>query len=462
MHIIEFTAENIKKLKIVRIKPDGSLVQITGPNGSGKSTVLDCIAWALGGAALAQPVPIRKGQSSAYIKLDLGTLVVTRKFAEGKATTLTVESQDGAKFPTPQRLLDGLVGALSFDPLEFTRLKPREQYDALLRLTDLAPQLANLDALSAADFGARTNLNRRAEDAEARARGITVPDGLPELAPDVEAALSALSAAGSDNAELEKRRARREEDERRAAGLEGLAQRTLDGLEANVQAVIDQYDRRVEDARQRVQQAQLELDELLRNERDDVQKRRADLEAAVAGGRDEAVKIRDRLAAAEPLPPPADLAALQGAVLAARRDADGVALRNRRVAVEKQALDLKLEAQALTDRLAARAKQKVDMLAAAALPVAGLGLADGQVLLDGLPLEQASDAQQLRLSCAVAMAANPKLRVLRVKEGSLLDAAGLALLGELAQEHGYQVWVERVADPGAGVGVVLEDGEVAS
>ena len=455
MNIVEFTAENIKRLKVVRIRPDGSLVQISGPNGSGKSTVLDCIAWALGGAALAQPVPIRKGQTQAYIKLDLGTFVVTRRFAEGKATTLTVESPDGAKFPTPQRLLDGLVGALSFDPLEFTRLKPREQFDALLRLTDLAPQLANLDALSAADFEKRTIVNRKIEDREAQARGITVPDGLPEVAPDVDAATRALVTAGEANTQLAQRRERREADLREMEGLEVRADALADGVAAKVSAVAEGFDNEIRDLEASLSRA--------RNAKDRRVKEYAkELNNELEGIQRRARELEQKLAAAAPLPDPADVPALQAAAQAARLAADGVKLRDRRVAVEKQALDLKLEAQALTDRLDARKAQKAEMLAAARLPVPDLGLADGLVTLHGLPLEQASDAEQLRASCAVAMAANPKLRVLRVKEGSLLDAAGLALLGALAEERGYQVWVERVADPGAGVGVVLEDGEVAS
>ena len=58
----------------------------------------------------------------------------------------------------------------------------------------------------------------------------------------------------------------------------------------------------------------------------------------------------------------------------------------------------------------------------------GLALGNGEVLLNGLPLSQASGAEQLRLSMAIAMAGNPKLRVLRIKEGSLLDDDNLALL----------------------------------
>ena len=57
------------------------------------------------------------------------------------------------------------------------------------------------------------------------------------------------------------------------------------------------------------------------------------------------------------------------------------------------------------------------------------------------------------------MALNPTVRVLRVTDGSLLDSENLELLAELAREHDFQVWVERVDESGT-VGVVIEDGQV--
>ena len=69
------------------------------------------------------------------------------------------------------------------------------------------------------------------------------------------------------------------------------------------------------------------------------------------------------------------------------------------------------------------------------------------------------DAQQLRASVAIAMAANPKLRVIRVRDGSLLDERAMRLLAEMADAHDCQVWIERV-DTSGSVGFVLEDGHL--
>lgn len=125
MKIISLQAENVKRLTAVSITPDGNLVQITGRNGQGKTSVLDAIWWALEGAANIQAEPIRKGADEARIRLDLGEYVVTRTFTRkdggGFTTGIAVESADGARFPSPQKMLDKLLGSLSFDPLDVAR-----------------------------------------------------------------------------------------------------------------------------------------------------------------------------------------------------------------------------------------------------------------------------------------------------------------------------------------------------
>src|SRR5262245_25537416 len=142
MKIISLTAENVKKLSVVEIVPKGNLVQITGKNGQGKSSVLDSIWWALAGTTHIQAAPIRKGADEARIKLDLGEIIVKRVFkrhaaAEGEAetytTAITVENAEGARFPSPQRMLDGFIGALTLDPLEFASMEPREQAETMRR-----------------------------------------------------------------------------------------------------------------------------------------------------------------------------------------------------------------------------------------------------------------------------------------------------------------------------------------
>src|SRR5208282_980040 len=101
MKIVKLTAENVKRLSAVEIIPgEKTIVEVAGPNSSGKSSVLDAIFYALAGASGHPSQPIRKGAKSASVVLDLGELIVTRKFTAG-GTTLVVESKDRLKHPTP-------------------------------------------------------------------------------------------------------------------------------------------------------------------------------------------------------------------------------------------------------------------------------------------------------------------------------------------------------------------------
>ncbi len=106
-----------------------------------------------------------------------------------------------------------------------------------------------------------------------------------------------------------------------------------------------------------------------------------------------------------------------------------------------------------------RAAAKAAAIAGAEMPVPGLSFGDGEVLFDGLPLDQASQAEKIRISVAIAMAANPKLRVLCIRDGSLLDRESLRLLSELIESQDYQCWLEVTDDEGK-TGVVIEDGAI--
>lgn len=110
----------------------------------------------------------------------------------------------------------------------------------------------------------------------------------------------------------------------------------------------------------------------------------------------------------------------------------------------------------LSEQIAAIDAEKAEALARAEFPVDGLGFDADGVTFAGIPFSQASAAEQIRVSMAMAMASNPKLRVIRIMDGSLLDEDGMRIIAESAREHGFQVFIERVADTGASF--VIEDG----
>lgn len=417
MRIIRFQAENVKKLSAVDITPDGALVQITGPNGSGKSSVLDAIYMALAGKTAVPSAVVRKGHENARVRLDLGDIIVTRKFESDGKTTLTVESTEGARFPSPQAMLDGLIGPLTFDPLEFIRLDPKAQLEKLRGMVTLEEDLDVLDELNRRDYEQRTEANRDIRTLQSRVGGIEVPEGTPEQPVDVSALLEEMTAASRKNDVT-----RRQFDERRRA-------------QSDIVKMIEEAARKRREAATLLSEAET-------------------LEQSA-----ELAQIAlDGLVA---LPELVDVEELRQQVEQGRRTNNAVERLKQRRLLEGEVADMQRRAEELTIAIDGRTQRKQKVIAAATMPVPGLGFGDGEVTYNGLPLANASDAEKLRVSVAIAMAGNPKLRVLRIKDGSLLDENSLAMIATMADTQDYQVWLERV-DTSRKVGVVMEDGAVAS
>lgn len=418
MKIVQLQAENVKRLKAVEISPEGHIVEITGRNGQGKSSVLDAIWWALAGTTHIQAVPIRKGENEARIRLDLGEIKVVRTFRKREdqtfTTSIAVESTDGARYPSPQRMLDGLLGALSFDPLAFTRMDGKAQMEALKRFVP-GVDFDAIEKANKADFDRRTDVNRQAKALRAQASGIVVPADAPAERIDDAALVAEMEQAGDHNALIERRRAGREAAAAEVKRLDAEAER----LRGEIAVLTD---------------------------------RLRDTEGT-------ADQKRGQLANAETLPKPIDTAALRERIAAASRLNAAFDARNRRAGIERDAESAEEQSAVLTNAIADRKAAMQAAVAQAEMPVAGLSFGADEILLDGVPFDQASSAEQLRTSVAIAMAANPKLRVIRVQDGSLLDEEAMRILAEMAQASDYQVWIERVGVSG-GVAIVIEDGTV--
>ena len=95
------------------------------------------------------------------------------------------------------------------------------------------------------------------------------------------------------------------------------------------------------------------------------------------------------------------------------------------------------------------------------MPVDGMGFGEDCILLGGVPFDQASDAEQLHASIMMAIVMNPRLKIIRVRDGSLLDDDAMELLNKIADEYDYSIWIERVDSSGK-IGFVIEDGKLAN
>lgn len=397
MRIISLEAENYKRLRAVEITPDGDLMVVGGRNAQGKSSVLDAIWAALGGREGNKAAkPIRDGEDAARVRLDLGDMIVTRTW-RGNNSTVKVESADGAVFKSPQALLDGLVGKLSFDPLEFTRLSPKAQREALLGLVDLEVDLDAMDQERADYYAQRTEIGR-----QGKALGDYEVDAeLPEQERSASELISQIRASQEHSRQVIA-----------AARSAEMAASHVEDLRAQL-----------EKAETELANAQAKALELASSEVPDVQSLESELD-----------QIED----------------LNARIRANNSAREQVARKN----------ELRDQYEAITKRIDELDAAKAQALGSASFPVDGLGFDEQGVTFQGVPFSQASSAEQIRVSLAMAIAANPKLRVVRIMDGSLLDDDNLKLIAKLASEHDMQVWIERVGADG--VGVIIEDGKVAS
>lgn len=420
--IIRLESTNYKRLKAVEIAPDpdGNLVIVAGKNGQGKTSILDSITAALGGVnEKTTPKPIRDGEDRAEIVLETEDLIVTRKFT-ASGSTLTVKSPDGAVYPKGQAKLDDLLGKLSLDPLAFTQLSDRDQLATLLDLVELPFDLDKLVAERKDIFDRRTDANRKVKELTARVAGyIAKPADLPEEEVSVSALLTQY---------------------REAEAIERGQESDRDEL-LNAEESVAACSRDIEEVEAEIDRLRAEVVRLKGKRSEFVN------DVATAAG---------VIAAHSALP---DLDAIQTQIDGA--ESINAAVRHHK-AGEAVRADLTIWQQAvseLADSIAEIDAQKADGLAAAQFPIEGLGFDESGVTYQGVPFKQASGAEQLRVSLAMAIALNPKLRVIRIADGSLLDSDNLALVEAVAKENDFQVWIEMVGD-GDGRGIVIEDGEV--
>jgi len=412
--IVELQAQNLQRIKAVRIKPDGTLVQITGRNDQGKSSIFDAIEMALEGGRAISAEPIRRGTDEGSVRLDLGELVVERTFSrreDGSAKSeVKITKADGSRLGRPQEVLDTFFGKLTFDPLAFDRLDNKgklEQLKALVPGVDFEA-IARADK---ADRLSRTDVGREYDRWKAHAASIVVADNVSDKPIDTEALRTTIEAARKYNAEIDTWSSRRQ-------GAEEAIENKLDRAE-----------------KLRAEASELE---------------------------EEAAALQAKLDKAEPLPAKQDVAELERELEAAAMSNAQVEKRVAKTTASTKAKEYGVEYDRLTKQIESRLAAKAQAIARAKLPVAGVGFAeDDTITLDGFPFEQASTANRIKAAVELAMALNPKLRVICIREGSLLDKGMLTLIGKLAAERGYSVWLECVRDDRA-VGFVIDDGELVA
>jgi chromosome segregation ATPase len=412
--ITRLEVENVKRIKLVRLTPEGSVVVIGGANDQGKSSLTDAIRMLLGGEREVPETALRRGARHGHVIGQLGDeLLVERTFREGGKTSLRVTDLDGRPVPGgPQTILARLYNALTFDPLNFAQAEGKEAglKQAKMLQEAIGLDFSEVDQRRAKLVAERSGANRTVRDLEGRHRGAPFHLGVPKQ----ETSAAEILARGAAHSGI---------CAKRETAQNGVAR-----------------------AEERV----------------------SDLESEIARLTDELTAANIALKSARqhlvetPVPPEFDAVAASIEITRLEETNKKVRENAARADIEEQLESARAETARLDGEIDQCDAEKAEAMAAASFPVQGLSFRenDGSLLLNGLPLEQAAESQRIRLSVAIGFALNPRLKVLLVRQGSELDSNAMRLLAEIADEHGGQVWVERVSEDGAGCSVVLEDGEV--
>lgn len=424
-HIIRLTVSNLLRISAATVTPDGEpLVIVAGKNQQGKSSLLQSIAIALSGKDLPAE-PIKRGQASASVILETDDLIVTRTFSQTGGQKLEVRDKDGRKITSPQTKLDSLFSRTTFDPLSFANMEPAGQATTIRKIAglDFTAELAQRAEI----FAKRTEVGRDLKAASARRDGIHRDTSAPQAEISVASLAEQLERARETNRTNAERR---QGIERGAEAVDRFA-----AAVASAEVAVEECERELKAARHRLEESRSEL----------------------ATARDKFLAEEKEVQALEDV----ETTALREQMQTAESTNEKVRANAQWRTEHEHVTRLQGQQATLTGQIEAIDKKIEVATGKAKFPIEGLAFNDAGVTFNGIAFEQASSAEKIRVSIAIACALNPNLRVMLIRDGSLLDEDSVALIAKYAAEQGAQVFMECVGDREDAT-VVIEDGAVAS
>lgn len=411
MKIDSILINGFKRLVQFSVDPVGRSIEISGRNGQGKSSVIDAI-WCALTSKEVPGVPINDKSVSAKIVVGLDDGHTVRMEFKKKGKTLIVEGPNGDPVMKPVAYLENLIGNISFDPFAFVDMQPAKQKSFLhellkLDLSDLDARKSILLADKLAESNTLKSIEKQVED---------LVDARKTERVDVDALLEVQAVRGERAKELAAA-------ERLLVDVANEANRHLDECE------------RLEKER---------TDLLARLEANQVAATTAEDAYAVAAGRK---KKGEAIAAAlraelDDIEDPTEQIRTAGEI---NRAADAW---DRRVALVAEHQEATEAVAKIAEKIAGVEADRAERLYAAKFPVDGLSFSTEGVLFRGLPFDRGNQCVSdiLRVGVAIAVAQDPTLRIVRIKDGSLLDKTSKSELLAMLAENGFQAFLETVAD----------------
>ena len=403
--------ENVKRVKAVALEPSADgLTVIGGKNGQGKTSVLDAIAWALGGDRYRPSNAEREGSTlPPHIKLELSNgLTVERS---GKNSALKVVDTTGKR--SGQQLLNEFVEQLAIDLPRFMQASNREKADTLLQVIGVGDQVHSLEVKEKEVYNRRHMIGQEADRKRKHA------DELPHYPAAPKDLISASQ----------------------------LIRQQQDILARNG-----------ENQRKRMRANQIEHEygrasahvSILRSQLADAEKQLQQLEADLAVAQKDAMDLQDE--STEEIE--RSLQEIEQINIQVRANCD-------REKAEQDAAHYAQQYQDLTKELEEIRHDKYALLNSAELPLPGLSVEDGELTYEGKNWDCMSGADQLICATAIVRAINPKCGFVLLDKLEQLDADQLHMFGVWLKSQQLQVIATRVST-GPECSIIIEDGFVAS
>jgi len=416
--------ENVKRIRAVQIVPtkDG-LTVIGGRNGQGKTTVLDAIAWALGGKKYQPNNPTRDGAAmpaKLHVELSNGIVVERR----GKNGTLHVTDTTGMR--GTQKLLDEFMSQLALDLPKFLAGTDRDRTTALLQTLGIDQELSRIDNAIKSNYDKRLLVGK---DAKAKRAYAT---SLPYHEDALDEPVSVAELVQQRQAIL----ARNGENQRKRDNVSRL-EWELQSAERELTAI---------DLRE--QELRRQLDSLA-----DERKKTAAKKYQIADDLETAHKTTDELV-------DESTAEIEESIANIELVNNYVRDNQRRREAETEAAKLKEEYDAITAVIEQLRDSRVSLLDGAPLPLEGLSVNEEMALTyNGQTWGDMSSSEQLRVATAIVRATKPECGFVLVDKLEQMDSQTLAEFGEWARSEGLQVIGTRVST-GDECSIIIEDGRV--
>ena len=407
VRINQLELENVKRIKAVALAPsETGLTIIGGRNGQGKTSVLDAIAWALGGEKYRPSQAQRMGSVlPPHLKLTLSNgLTVERGGKNGALKVLDPSGRKGG-----QQILNEFVEQLALDLPKFLQASEKEKAEILLQVIGVGEQLTELDRQAAEIYNRRHAVGQIADQKEKFAKEMPDWPGVPEEP----------VSAGDLIRQQQEILARNGENQRKRAEADRIGQE-YNRQFGRVKALEDE----LAEARVKLDQLRLDLDTAQRSAADLQDESTAELEENIRSVEEINVKVRANL----------DKAKAEEDAQACREQYDGLTRELELVRAERQ-----------------------DLLKGAALPLEGLSVDDGRLTYFGKNWDSMSGSDQLKAATAIVRAVNPRCGFVLLDKLEQMDLDTLRDFGAWLEQEGLQVIATRVST-GDECSIIIEDG----